>query len=60
MALYKTLVKLVATYASEAWTLAEGDERALGLSRTISLGLYNDPDIAEYIKIDRTLLADMA
>jgi hypothetical protein len=31
MTLYKALVRQVATYASETWTLTKADERALGL-----------------------------
>jgi hypothetical protein len=31
MALYKVVVRPVATYASETWTLTKADERALGL-----------------------------
>jgi hypothetical protein len=30
MTLYKVLVRPVATYASETWTLTNADERALG------------------------------
>jgi hypothetical protein len=31
MKLYKVLLRPVATYASETWTLTKADERALGL-----------------------------
>jgi hypothetical protein len=38
MALYKVIVRPVATYASETWTLTKAGERALGLFERKILG----------------------
>jgi hypothetical protein len=38
MTLYNVLVRPVATYASETWTLTKADERALGLFERKILG----------------------